>query len=176
MPITHITVIAGACIAILGWYVSHTLTARRERDRFRREILSKELDVAMSLVKEILEMAFDYHSNNRCVSRERKIIIAFNRLTYRAQSLPLTDLHDSSKQDLAEFIISFKISITGNHFEDEHTYPLKADDAMLSEFQHHAAQLEHSILKIRPMCYDPLQFIVINYWKDHEDIYTPKKL
>lgn len=168
--LTSATVIIGVLIAVTGWGVSHILTVRRDGDRFRREVLGKEVDMILAMVANTFDMALEYHTQDRNICLERKILIAIDRLSHRVQNLPLTRLDQEQKSRAVERIIDYKIAITGKHFEGDHDGPIEGESNQLALCQFRAAELESTILELRTRCHVPLRFIVINYWTEHSDL------
>ncbi|MDH4867954.1 hypothetical protein SBO82_13375 [Alcaligenes nematophilus] len=156
--------LVGAVVAIIGWIVSHLLTVRRERDKVRRDMLTKDIDFALDLTRITLEMVLDYHTSERSKQSERKILIQFDRLGDRIVNLPLSKSTEIGREELSNLMIDFKRAATGMHFQEEHDWKLSGSSDQLAFCQHNAARLESGLLRIRHHCYEPLPFIVINQW------------
>lgn len=156
--------IVGAIVAIIGWIVSHLLTVRRERDKVRRDMLTKDIDFTLDLTRITLEMVLDYHTSERSTQSERKILIQFERLGDRIISLPLSKPTQIDKDELSNLLIDFKRAATEAHFQEEHDWKLSGSSEQLALCQYNAARLENGLLRIRHHCYEPLPFIVINKW------------
>ncbi len=127
--------VATATVIVVGWIVVHRLSARRDRDRDKRELIITTLNGLTSELNELLSLARAYHTGKRDVGVENKIKMTIADV---AQCLAgLFTLVSRNKEQMNSLTVcrgaisGIRKSITGSHFEDEHTAPLRPDDSIL---------------------------------------------
>lgn len=132
----------------IGWYVVHRFALARERARFRKDSIAKEITDLCASASSILEKAVAYHCAERDTVKERDLNHSLRRIALRIEYLPRNkDILEYN--DALNAAIAYKQAITGIHFEDEHTSSLKPDDTVIAEIQLAAYNLETELLKVR---------------------------
>lgn len=123
---------AQAVVVVLGWAVVHWLSARRDRDKARREMLSKALDTLVVDLTELHQIARKYHVTARDESAEMVIKMSLQDITMRLVSFDA--LNSAGVQYLSNCrsaVLQMRRAITGDHFEDENLNPLQLGDRQL---------------------------------------------
>jgi hypothetical protein len=70
-----------AFIVLIGWWVVHTLTIRRDSAKARKEIIAKGLDELNSILKSFHDVASSYHQKNtEDIQIELKIKVLLDEL------------------------------------------------------------------------------------------------
>ena len=141
--------ISQAAVVVVSWAVVHYLSARRDRDKARREMLAKSADVLGDIADKLLASARDYHAKPRDINLEISIKMTLQDLSLR--TIALSDICADS-QELAACrsgLLGLKRAITGKHFEDEHTGPLADSDAQLQEVASQVLRVKLSFLKLK---------------------------
>lgn len=114
-----------AAIVGVGWWVVNRMAISRERDKSRREMITKNVDSLTDFADKIFEMGRDYHfSVERDQKNEIKLKIALQDFSYRVGRLELLTGDPTSIAQHRESVVRFRRSITEHHFEDEFFGPL----------------------------------------------------
>lgn len=140
--------IYGPAAIIVGWYVVHRLAIARERDKFRREAIAREVMDLCASTSDLLSKSITYHCSDRDAVHERALAALFDRLALRIQHLPTRDGPIGNSAAVSAAII-FKQAATGIHFADEHEGPLAPADEIVANIQLAAYSLEQGLLQIR---------------------------
>lgn len=122
---------ATAVLVIVGWVVVHLLSAARDRDKARREMISKALDGIAESLSAIHDSARGYHLSARDFGAELRLK---NSLQDFAMCLVNLTHACAEKDQLGRCIRDaggLRRAITGKHFEDEHLIPLESDATQL---------------------------------------------
>lgn len=115
----------------IGWVVVHKLSAARDRDKARREMLAKALDGIADSLSEIHEAARNYHLSEREPKDELKLKNSLQ--DFSMCIIGLGNICDNkaalarSNRDAG----ALRRAITGEHFEDEHTEVLDSGDPQM---------------------------------------------
>ena len=141
-------IILPALLIIIGWVIVHILSSKRDVSNSKREIISKTADDFCEVVDSLLIKANQYHSQPRNATLEIEIKITLSDLSLRISSLvPITKKQQTLSSCL-QSVVSLRQAITREHFEDEHTSPIrdgaiseKIADAVL-EMKRHLMQLK----------------------------------
>lgn len=117
-----------AVVVGAGWYVVHSLSAKRDQNKSRRELVAKSADAMADSLAEILRLAREYHLQRRDIGAEITLKMAIQDLSLRVNAT--ADICEGSEQIAAcrSSLIYLRRSITGQHFEDEHQSPLTLGD------------------------------------------------
>lgn len=121
-----------ALVVVLGWAVVHWLSARRDQDKARREMLSKALDSLVDDLTELHQKARKYHISDRDESEEIVLKMSLQDVTMLLVSL--NTLNSAKPEYLANCrstVLQLRRAITGDHFEDEHLAPLPPSSRQL---------------------------------------------
>lgn len=117
-----------AAVVVVGWYVVHNLSARRDRDKARRDMIAKEMDVLSDAVDGLLVSARSYHLGRRDVDLELKIKMGLQDAGARVSALQPLVSNSADLHQLQRAVRELRATVTGRHFEDEHSGPLSESD------------------------------------------------
>lgn len=138
-----------AAVVGIGWYVVHRLTANRDRDKARVDSIKDALEALSDDASALLLEARAYHLAARDVQKELHIKMTIQDLAIRLNAL--SDIHaDTPAFALCRsHILSMRKTITGAHFDDEHTGPLSDADPQFELMAAAVLELKRSLLKVR---------------------------
>lgn len=140
----------GQAITIgVGWYVVHLLSARRDRDKARRDMLSKSADELADDSKKLLLLARAYHLGERAVAKETEIKMSIQDMALRTSALSQICNDDSVLSACRAGVQALRRSTTGKHFEDEHTGPLNEADDQFQSIAADALRAQQAFLKLK---------------------------
>ncbi len=141
--------VSQAAVVVVSWVVVHHLSARRDRDKARREMLVKSADILGDIADKLLTSARDYHVKSRDINLEISIKMTLQDLNLRI--IVLSDICADTQKLAAcrSGLLGLKRAITGQHFEDEHNSLLKDSDAQLQEIASQVLQVKLSFLKLK---------------------------
>lgn len=144
-----------ASIAV-GWVVVHKLSAGRDRDKSRREMLAKAADGLSDEVGKLMAMARDYHTQMRDDSGGDTLKMTLQDLSARASLL--SEVSNDVKELAAcrSAILALKKAITANHFEDEHGTALKPGDSQLQAIAAEGLKVKQCFLKLKHKQFPPV--------------------
>lgn len=116
----------GQAIAVgVGWYVVHKLSASRDRDKSRREMVVRSADQLIDALSALLSDAHRYHLGPRSVEAELRIKMALQDMAMRTSGLSEVVRDRPLLAPCSSEIAGVRRSVTGRHFEDEHEGPLQ---------------------------------------------------
>jgi hypothetical protein len=116
-------IIIQSVLIVVGWIIVHKLTSTRDLEKSRRDTVAASIDKLCDQVNMISEHAVEYHSNDRDIAKEQKLNRILKDLAIRVSSFK--DLvNENDCRQVWQLAIKYKQSITGKHFEDEHTSKL----------------------------------------------------
>jgi hypothetical protein len=109
----------------VGWFVVHKLSAARDRDKARRDLLVKTADNLNDDAGKLISVARDYHTKSRDRTLEDNIKMTLQDISVRTNLL--SDISPEAKElaSCRSAILAFKKAITATHFEDEHDVMLE---------------------------------------------------
>lgn len=137
-----------AAFIILGWVIVHKLTAKRDIEKSRRDIVASSIDKLCEQINVIVQDAQSYHLNARDVVKENNIKRNLQDISIRASSLK--DLIDiDSCQPIWTSLKLFKQAITGQHFEDEHTDVLVNQNQQFELIAEYELALKRSLFDLK---------------------------
>lgn len=138
-------------LVIVGWAVVHTLTARRDRDKARREMVSKAIDGIAESLSKIHEAARHYHLEERNVPAELQL-----KNSLQDFSMCLVGLGPVCAAKEREALGrcnrdagTLRRAITGKHFEDEHTEPLEPGAEQLQDIAEAYLNAKRNLLQLK---------------------------
>jgi hypothetical protein len=114
-----------AVIVGFGWFVVHRLSSARDKDKLRREMLAKTADGLCEDLSKLLTLAREYHLQSREKNNEVSIKIMLQDLSMRTAFLSDLCSDQDELRRCRTTLINFKKSVSGVHFEDEHTAALE---------------------------------------------------
>lgn len=138
-----------AVVVGFGWWVIHRLTASRDRDKARREMVAKSADQISANLDTIHGDARGYHLKVRDAAVEVRI-----KMALQDASMHLVGLSEISKDGdtLARCraeISALRRAITGEHFEDEHDGPLAETSQQFQRIADAFLRAKRGLLKLK---------------------------
>lgn len=133
----------------VGWIVVHKLSAGRDRDKARREMLAKAADGLNDEVGKLMAMAREYHIKTRDKSVEDTLKMTLQDLSARTSLL--SDISSEAKELAAcrSAILALKKAITASHFEDEHEEALSPGGTELQAIAAEGLKVKQCFLKLK---------------------------
>lgn len=141
-------------LIMVGWWLVHILTNRRDKRKLIKENTLKLIDEALSNLEELTKLGVDYHTKAREQDVEFKIknkVQTFSKHLYALESFIGTS---QSTEKCTDSIKKLRQALTGKHFEDEHLGVLTFSDNVLqniadisSIFRQNLIDLKFAILK-----------------------------
>lgn len=122
MELTKLLLQIGAII--IGWIVVHKLSASRDIDKARREMIAKATDSLNDEMSKLFGIAKEYHTKTRNIEVEDQIKMSLQDLSGRISLLSNVSPEPSDLSMCSRSIVGLRKSITGEHFEDEHNEPI----------------------------------------------------
>lgn len=113
-----------AAVVVVGWVVVHRLSAGRDRDKARREMVVKSADQLIDALGDLLSIAHDYHLKVRDPATELRIKMSIQDMAIRAQGISDILNDEQLLAPCRADIALVRRAATGEHFEDEHEHPL----------------------------------------------------
>jgi hypothetical protein len=141
--------IGQAVTVVGGWVVVHKLSVARDRDKARREMVAKSADTLNDQVALILLDANKYHQEVRDVGLEIKLKMSLQDASARINALSAICNNATELAYCRSAALNLKQSITGQHFEDEHTTPLIASDLQVQAIAAECMRLKQALLKLK---------------------------
>lgn len=140
MTFSEISSVFQGIFILLGWVVVHKLSVKRDFDKARREMLVKAMDVLSDEITKIFSLARDYHTGDRDISTEQTIKMLLQDVSGRISMLSDISLDSRELSFCKDSIISLKKTITGLHFEDEHTGKLEVENQQIQAITNDALE------------------------------------
>jgi len=146
-PLWPAVVQAGLIVA--GWWAVHALSARRDRDKARREMRAKAAEGLGTRVTALQEDCLTYHTSERDEKLERKIKAGLQDLGYELEALRTSGAEVATLAACRAALVGLRRAATGRHFEDEHqgAWPHAAPE--LSDMAGAALDLKRRLLAFR---------------------------
>lgn len=146
-----------AAVVIVGWIVVHKLSAARDTEKAKREMVVKSAERLDSLIDDVFKQAKEYH-----VSLRNKATEADLKLRLQDVMMQLTELsgicrNNDALSSCRADVAALRRSITGGHFEDEHDGPLPEGSRQLQEMAEAFMRGKRSLLKLRHVQYQAPQ-------------------
>lgn len=136
-------------IGVIGWLVVHKLSRDRDRDKARREMVSKSIDGLTESIDKTLIDGRAYHLKERDTELELRIKIAMQDLALRLGGLGELKCPAAQISATRSALVRFKRAATEKHFEDEHEVPLKPGEAQLELMAAEAQKTKQLLLTIK---------------------------
>lgn len=143
----NLLVQAGAIV--IGWIVVHKLSAARDRDKARREMLAKAADALSDDAGKLLISAKDYHTKERDKNLEDQIKMTLQDISIRTSSLTQISNDATELASCRSAILGLKKAISSTHFEDEHTEVLGSGSKQVQAIVAEALRAKQSFLKLK---------------------------
>ena len=134
---------------VVGWLVVHKLSAARDRDKARREMLAKTADALSDEVGKLFMSAKDYHAKGRDSALEDTLKMSLQDLSARTSLL--SDISKDAKElgSCRSAILAMKKAITATHFEDEHDGPLKQGSQQIQTITAEGLRVKQCFLRLK---------------------------
>lgn len=116
---------------VIGWMVVHRLSVARDIDKARREMISKAADSLNDDVTKLFTAAKLYHTKERDQEVEDGIKMSLQDISARISLLSNVSVEPGDLTMCSRSILGLRQSITGEHFEDEHTAPITGNSVQL---------------------------------------------
>ena len=144
-----------ALVVGVGWLVVHRLSAQRDRDKARREMVAKSADSLVDAVTSLLVEAREYHLSERDVGKELRIKMALQDTAMRASSLSEISQDESVLAPCRADIAALRRAITGAHFEDEYEGALAESESQFQEIADAVSRTKRSLLRLKHRQFPP---------------------
>lgn len=138
-----------AATVVVGWVVVHRLSLRRERDKSRREMISKSIDGLAESIDELLVAGREYHLAERSQENEIRIKMELQDLALRLGGLSELQCDNAQIAQSRSAMVRFKRALTGTHFEDEHEGPLEPGAEQIELIAADALRTKQFLLSIK---------------------------
>lgn len=125
--------LSNAVVVGIGWYVVHVLSARRDRQKARRELVVNIADTLIAALNDLFIAARDYHTKPRDRNSENQIKMVIQDLAQSLSGLRSVLTDTSILHSCQASIRDLRASITKEHFEDEHVDELPEEDPLLQK-------------------------------------------
>ncbi|MDM0018365.1 hypothetical protein [Variovorax saccharolyticus] len=113
-----------AAVVGFGWWVIHRLSAARDRDKARREMVADSADHIAYQLNDIHSDARAYHLTDRNATIEVRLKMSLQDAAMHAAGLSDICKDDAILARCRAEISALRRAITGEHFEDEQLGPL----------------------------------------------------
>lgn len=138
-----------AASIIIGWIVVHKLSVARDLNKARRDMLTKVADAMFDDVSRLLCDALKYHTHTRDSEIESTLKMALQDISSRINLLTVVSNDVRELRLCRTGIINLKKSITGTHFEDEHTTPLLSGADQIQSIAADALRLKEYLQRFK---------------------------
>jgi hypothetical protein len=134
---------------VVGWVVVHHLSARRDQDKSRRELIVKACDSLAASVDALRSVASRYHTQSRQVAEERSIQLALQDLAQ--QFTELVSICDQRDQLAAcrSSLTALRRAVSGRHFSDEHVSPVEPENEIVLDIDGATSDLKKQITRLK---------------------------
>lgn len=132
-----------------GWYVVHRLSANRDRDKARREMVSESADGLLESLDSLLVSARDYHLTERSVPVELTLKMSLQDLGMRLQGLSIVCADAPTLASCRAEVAALRRAITAHHFEDEHLAPLADSDRQIEDIADVLLRAKRQVLRLK---------------------------
>ena len=133
----------------VGWYVVHRLSAQRDRDKARREMVAKSADGLTDALLVILSESREYHLKDRDRKLELKLKMSLQDLAMRVQGLSDICTDEKALAPCRAEVAALRRKVTGRHFEDEHIDPLLDSDRQLEDMAEVVMRARRQLLRLK---------------------------
>jgi hypothetical protein len=134
---------------VIGWIIVHKFSIARDRDKARREMVSKAADSLTDEITKLVSSATVYHLASRDTSKENELKTVLQDFSTRASLLSLISDDNSELAALRSSVIGLRKAITGEHFEDEHAAPLSQNSIQVQSIAEAALRAKEKLTKLK---------------------------
>ncbi|MDQ0040856.1 hypothetical protein [Variovorax boronicumulans] len=145
--------VAQAIVVVIGWIVVHNQAAARDRDKARREMISKSADSLADELDELLSQAREYHLKERDRALEVRIKMSLQDAAMRSAGLTIICGDDAALARCRSEIAALRRAVTGNHFEDEHAGALDETDIQFQTIADTLLRAKWGLLQLKHLQY-----------------------
>ena len=138
-----------AVTVVAGWVVVHRLSQQRERDKSRREMISKSIDGLAESIDKVLVDGRKYHLQDRDHELELRIKMALQDLALRLGGLSELQCPQTQIAPTRSALVRFKRALTEQHFEDEHEGKLEPGAEQIELIAAEALRTKQLLLSIK---------------------------
>lgn len=138
-----------AVVVGIGWFVVNRLSALRERDKARRDIVVESAEGLADEIDELLTDARSYHLGNRDSAAELSLKMTIQNLAMRTLALSDICADERLLAPCRADVAALRKAVTGRHFEDEHEGPLKEGDIQVQLMAEAALKAKRGLLKLK---------------------------
>lgn len=138
-----------AVVVGFGWFVVHRLSAARDLDKARRELVAKSADGLSDALNTLLADARAYHLETRSIPAELQIKMALQDVTMRTIGLSEVCSDAAALAQCRADLALIRRAVTGQHFEDEHFEPLPESDQQFQAIGDGVFRAKRSFLKLK---------------------------
>jgi hypothetical protein len=133
----------------VGWYVVNRLSITRDRDKSRREMVTKTTDSLCECVDKLFSDAREYHTKERDTAKEFHIKNGFQDLSFRIASLSKLVEEEHYHRPCIDAVIHFRQAVTKDHFEDEHIERFNGSEHQIELIAESALALKRSLVELK---------------------------
>lgn len=136
-------------LIIIGWVVVHKLTATRDKDKARREMIVKAVDSLLEDTNKLVSKAWEYHLDERKKRLENEVKMMLQDLSSKTSMLSDISQNNSELAACRSAIIAMKKSITAMHFEDEHIERLDEESPQIQSIASESLRVKQCFIKLK---------------------------
>lgn len=136
-------------LIIIGWIVVHKLSAARDRDKARREMLAKAADSLTDDTSDLIKKSWDYHTKGRDKLLENEIKMMLQDISSRTSMLSEVSSDAAELGSCRSSIIAMKRSMTAMHFEDEHDSPLNEESHQIQSITSESLRVKQCFARLK---------------------------
>jgi hypothetical protein len=141
--------LANSVVIGIGWTVVHHLSRQRDLDKSRRELIVRCAEGIHAAASQLLLKAIQYHASSRDPAVEREIVTAMQDIAQRLAAVSNIVADKDTQSRCMKRMIEVRKSITGVHFEDEHSGALSAADPEFQRMAQGVADFKRSLLDLQ---------------------------
>lgn len=139
-----------AIIVVIGWVVVNKLSATREKDKSRKDIIIKSIDSICDSIDKLFEISRDYHSRStRDHQAEIKIKMLLQDYSLRVASLKDLTGYVPTYIECQDDVLRFRQAITSSHFEDEHTNAEELNSEIFQKIAESALATKRNLITLK---------------------------
>jgi hypothetical protein len=140
---------------IVGWAVVHRLSAARDIDKARREMIGKAADSLSDEVTKLFIVAKDYHTCDRSEDKEILIKMSLQDLAGRVVLLGNAADQVSELSMCSRSVQAMRQAITGEHFEDEHAGKISLASPQISQITDEVLRAKRALQELKHNQFPP---------------------
>lgn len=138
-----------AAVVGIGWYVVHRLSVHRDRDKARRDLVTKSVDGLIDSLDVLLVAARTYHLQARDINAEMMLKMTLQDMGMRVNSMSIVCNEVSALSACRAEVTALRRAITGSHFEDEHQAPLIESDQQIEDIADVVLRAKRQLLRLK---------------------------